>query len=187
VGLIVGHLLRTDICPIDSMKILNEEGRRNVVEKVGTTVSACLVESKVPSLLSTGMGQVSLEPVTLGADSTRRVSTSDVSNLGSLISVSYSDAYIQNVIVTDGDNWKFGVVDVAKQKVYFSKDLRLNNDITLVKLLALASVWTVNPVSHVQIAYHSASSIHSWKCDMQPQYEFISFVRLFASLPGETQ
>jgi hypothetical protein len=67
--------------------------------------------------------------------------------------MSYSNAYLQNIMVTDGDNWRFGMVDMMKQKVYFSKNLQLKDDITLVKLLALASIWTVSPVSHVHIAY----------------------------------
>jgi hypothetical protein len=43
----------------------------DVVDQINDTVSACLVEAKTPSLLSTGMGQVSLEAVTLGADSAK--------------------------------------------------------------------------------------------------------------------
>jgi hypothetical protein len=64
-------LLYTDISSIASMEALKEKGQSDVIQQISRTVNACIVESKVTRLLSTGMGQVLLEAVTLGADSTK--------------------------------------------------------------------------------------------------------------------
>lgn len=135
-------LLRTNICHVATMATLKEAGRTNVVEQIGETVSACLVEAKVPGLLSAGMGQVALEAVTIGAESTTCVGIWDISDVRSLTPMPYSDGHPQNVMVTDGDEWKFGVVDLMNKKVYFSESRHLNKDIKLVDLMALISIWT---------------------------------------------
>lgn len=63
----------TDICSAASMTTLKEQGRMDVIEQMNDTVSGCLVEAKVTSSVSAGMGQVSVEAITLGADSKRWV------------------------------------------------------------------------------------------------------------------
>jgi hypothetical protein len=57
-------------------------------------------------------------------------------------------------MVTDGDNWKFGIVDLIKKKVYFSRSRRLTVDTNLVDLMALISIWTGKPVSRMNQIMH---------------------------------
>lgn len=69
--------------------------------------------------------------------------------------VPYRNDYLQSVIVTDGKIWRFGMVDLTKKKVYFSGDWHLNGDTNLVDLIALITIWTGKPVSHICIMPHS--------------------------------
>lgn len=122
-------------------------GRGEFVSRVGEEeVDVCIVEAKRTSELDGGLAQAALQGVTLGKEADRSLFV-DVPLLILSLTNLYSSR-IQNVIVADGDNWFFAIVDPVNKIARFSPAVILNQHINIRQLIALITIWVdrVGPI-----------------------------------------